>query len=75
MEPVYSVLLPVSGCTSGREGMRIFSLSYSPNSWEQGKEFFIFFFFPYFLASDIESQLLPVLMFHKGTGAQLCALA
>lgn len=51
----------------------LFLIPQIPGSRERSSSFF--FFFPYFLASDIESQLLPVLMFHKGTGAQLCALA
>lgn len=58
MEPVHSVLLPVSGCASLREGMRLFPLlSCSSNFWGQAKEFFIFFF-PYLLAADIESLLV-----------------
>lgn len=58
MEPVLSVLLPVSAYTSRREGMRLFSLlSCSPIFWGWAKGFFIFFF-PYLLASDTESQLV-----------------
>lgn len=56
MEPVHSVLVPVSGYTSGRGGMRLVSLlSCSPIFWGWAQEFFIFFF-PYLLSSDLESQ-------------------
>lgn len=56
MEPIHSVLVPVSGYTLGRGGMRLFSLlSCSPVFWGWAKEFSIFFL-PYLLASDIESQ-------------------
>lgn len=76
MEPVHSVLVPVSGYTSGRGGMRLFSLlSCSPIFWGWAKEFFIFspslfaLFRPWVPAGCWQHLHVPLL--HKGTVVQL----